>query len=313
MARILVTGDSGRLGGYVTPRLLQDGHEVTGFDTAERPDAATEAAFIKGDLTSLEDCLRALAYAQADAVVHLGALPGPREMVKGRPRWTNRQVAPEDETMRVNTMGTYYLLDAARRLGFVKRVIFASSFYTLGLGNRISDEPFVVEYLPIDEDHPLRPEDSYGLSKVLGEEMLRAYARAYGITAVAFRLMGVHYPDNPNSTHRFGVRPESQPGHVGGPIGTTYQYVDARDVASACARAVDAEGLDEFEAFYLATDTVYSESTQSLVARVWPDLSGMAAGIEGSDGIVSDAKARKKLGYQPQYSWRRTGPGREEQ
>jgi nucleoside-diphosphate-sugar epimerase len=305
MANILVTGGSGRLGGYVSPRLLQDGHDVTDFDSAAHPEVdGPRAAFIRGDLTSLEDCLRALTYSQADTIVHLGALPGPREMIKGRPRWSTAQRAPEDETMRVNTMGTYYLLDAARRLGFVKRIIFASSFYTLGLGNRISDRPFQVDYLPIDEEHPLRPEDSYGVSKVFGEELLRAYVRAYGFTAIAFRLMGVHYPFNDNSD-KYGVTPDSAPEHVGGPIVTTYQYVDARDVANACALAVTATGLEEFEAFYLTTDTVYKENTKDLVARVWPDLAGMAASISGTDGIITDAKARQKLGYQPQYSWRK--------
>jgi len=308
IAKILVTGGSGRLGGYTTPRLLEEGHEVTDFDVVDHPPVTgTRAAFIKGDLTSLEDCLRALTYSEADTIVHLGALPGPREMIKGRARWRTVQVAPEDETMRVNTMGTYYLLDAARRLGSVKKVVFASSFYTLGLGNRIGDDPFVVEYLPIDEEHPLRPEDSYGLSKVFGEELLRAYGRAYGITAVAFRLMGVHYPDNPNSLHKFGVTPDSDPGHVGGPVVTTYQYVDARDVANAIVLAINANGLDPFEAFYLSTDTVYTEPTRSLVARVWPDLDEMAAGIPGTEGIITDAKARKKLGYEPKYSWREGG------
>ncbi|MGH3630164.1 MAG: NAD-dependent epimerase/dehydratase family protein [Sciscionella sp.] len=302
--RILVTGASGRLGGYVTPRLLEAGHDVTDFDSVDHPVVdGPQAAFIKGDLTSLEDCLRALTYSEADTIVHLGALPGPREMIKGRPNWATYQRAPEDETMRVNTMGTYYLLDAARRLGMVKRVVMASSFYTLGLGNRISSDPFAVDYLPIDEDHPLRPEDSYGLSKVFGEELLRAYIRAYGITAVAFRLMGIHFPHNDNSA-KYGVTPESRPDHVGGPIVTTYQYVDARDVANACALAVEATGLDPFEPMYLSTDTVYNENTKDLAARVWPDLAEMAANIPGHDGVITDARARKKLGYEPQHSWR---------
>jgi len=305
MTSILVTGGSGRLAGYVTPRLLDEGHDVTDFDAVDHsPVEGHRAAFIKGDLTSLEDCLRALSYSEAEVIIHLGALPGPREMIKGRPLWRQIQVGPEDATMRINTMGTYYLLDAARRLGSVRQVIFASSFYTLGLGNRISKEPFAVEYLPIDEEHPLRPEDSYGLSKVFGEELLQAYGRAYGMSAVAFRLMGVHYPNNPNSVHKFGVTPDSFLGRRGGPVVTTYQYVDARDVANACVLAINAHGLNRFEAFYLSTDTVYIEPTQSLVARVWPDLNEMAKDIQGTDGIISHVKAQKKLGYHPQYSWR---------
>lgn len=303
MTDVLVTGGSGRLASYVTPRLRRAGHDVTGFDTVPHPQVDDPPAFILGDLTSLDDCLRALTYSEAEVIVHLGALPAPTEMIK-RSRWRRQQAGPEDLTMRVNTMGTYYLLDAARRLGTVKQVIFASSFYTLGLGNRISDRPFEVDYLPIDEDHPLRPEDSYGLSKVFGEEMLKAWARAWGITAVAFRLMGVSYPNNEGFPYSFDVTPESKPDHVGGPIVTTHQYVDARDVAEACVLAMEATGLDEFEAFYLSTDTVYREDTKDLVARIWPDLAPLAKDIQGTDGIVTDAKARQKLGYQPAHSWR---------
>ena len=302
MTRVLVTGGSGRLGGIVTPRLRAAGHDVTDFDAVPHPPVDDPAPFILGDLTSLEDCLRAVNYSRAEVIVHLGALPGPREMIS-RPGWRTQQVVAEDSTMRTNTMGTYYLLDAAARLGGVRQVIFASTFYALGLGNRISDHPFQVDYLPIDEDHPLRPEDSYGLSKMFGEEMLKGYHRAYGITAVAFRLMGVHYPHNDNSG-QYDVTPVSQPDHRGGPIKTTYQYVDARDVANACVLAIDAANLDGFEAFYLSTDTVYSEDTKDLVARVWPDLAPLARRIQGTDGIITDAKARRKLGYKPEYSWR---------
>jgi nucleoside-diphosphate-sugar epimerase len=302
MSKILVTGGSGRLGGIVTPRLRAAGHEVTDFDAVPHAPTEDPAPFILGDLTSLEDCMRAVNYSGAEVVVHLGALPGPREMIH-RPGWRTQQAVREDVTMRTNTMGTYYLLEAAARLRTVQQVIFASSFYTLGLGNRISNRPFQVDYLPIDEDHPLRPEDSYGLSKVFGEELLQGYGRAYGFSAVAFRLMGVHYPHIDKSSE-YDVTPESQPGHRGGPIKTTYQYVDARDVANACVLAIAASDLDDFEAFYLSTDTTYSEPTKDLVARVWPDLAPLAAGISGTDGIITDAKARLKLGYQPEHSWR---------
>lgn len=302
MRKVLVTGGSGRLGGIVTPRLRAAGHQVTDFDAVPHAPSDDPAPFILGDLTSLEDCMRAVNYSGAEVIVHLGALPGPREMIH-RPGWRTQQAVREDVTMRTNTMGTYYLLEAAARLGTVQQLIFASSFYTLGLGNRISDRPFQVDYLPIDEDHPLRPEDSYGLSKVFGEELLQGYGRAYGFSAVAFRLMGVHYPHIDKSSE-YGATPDSQPEHRGGPIKTTYQYVDARDVANACALAIDASDLDAFEAFYLSTDTTYSESTQDLVARVWPDLAPLAAGISGTDGIITDAKARAKLGYKPEHSWR---------
>lgn len=304
MTKVLVTGGSGRLGRYVTGRLVELGHEVTDFDTVDRPwEESAAVPFVKGDLTNVGDCIRALTYSKAEVIIHLAGIPHPTEL---QPERAMVQRLPEDHTMRVNTMGTYCILDAARRFD-VRRVIFASTFYALGLGNRISADPYVVEYLPIDEEHPLRPEDSYGLSKVFGEELLMAYARAYGISGVAFRLMGVDYPHASRHTPQFGATPESRPNHKGGPLRSTHQYVDARDVANACALALNAEGLEPFEAFYLSTDTTYTENTTDLVKRVWPDLADQAAGIKGTDGIITDAKIRKMLGYKPEYSWRKGG------
>lgn len=302
MARVLVTGGSGRLARVVTPRLREAGHQVTAFDVVPLPEEPDPPRFVLGDLVCLEDCLRAVSYSRAEVIVHLGALPGPREMID-RPGWRRQQTVPEDSTMRTNTLGTYYLLEAAVRLNTVRQVIFASSFYALGLGNRISAHPFEVDYLPIDEEHPLRPEDSYGLSKMFGEQMLLGYVRAYGLSAVAFRLMGVHHPHLDNSA-QYGIRPPSDPNHRGGPIRTTYQYVDARDVAAACALAMQADDLEDFETFYLTTDTLYDENTAELARRVWPDISHLAQDIGGTEGIITDAKARDKLGYQPRYSWR---------
>ena len=299
---VLITGGAGNLARVVAEALCQD-YQVVLFDRVTPGQAQipweTDLPFVLGDLTDLGDCMRAIAHAKADAIIHLGALAGPTELWPGR----MRQYLPEDETMRVNTMGTFYIMDAARRLG-VQKVLFASTYYVLGLGNRISGKPFVVEYLPIDEEHPNRPESTYGLSKLLGEEILKAFTRAYGIQTIAFRLMGITFPHRDVGWFQPNLVPEATPNHVGGPIGTTYQYVDARDVAQACRLALVAQGLDPFEVFYLATDTMLAEDTRVVVERLFPDLREMAANLKGKEGMISIAKAQRKLGYEPQYSWR---------
>jgi nucleoside-diphosphate-sugar epimerase len=302
---VLITGGAGGVGRYVAEE-LRGKYGVTLFDrtlpSQVRHPWEPDFPFVLGDLTSLADCMRAISIAQADAIVHMGAIPfnTERQPFETGP-FRGIQRMPEDETMRVNTMGTYYLLDAARRLG-VKKVAAASTFYVLGLGFRISKKSFKVEYLPIDEEHPLCPEDTYSLSKVLNEETMAAFSRAYDIQCVAFRLMGVNYPHA--QTHQFGVTPEAKPGHVGGPIGTTYQYVDARDVAQACRLALESEKLGGFEAFYLSTDTTLAEETRPVVERLYPDLKAMAANLKGHEGMISIKKAQELLGYQPKWSWR---------
>jgi len=299
--KVLITGGAGRLARYMIDYLLERDYEVTAFDVAA-PDAEhfpKGVAFISGDLTSLADNMRAIALSGADAIIHLGAIAHDTTLQPGRARI---QRMPEDETMRVNTMGTYYLMDAARRFQ-VRTVVAASSYYVLGLGFRISGRPFQVDYLPIDEEHPLRPEDSYSLSKLINEETLKAFALAYGIRTVAFRLNGVDYPFQ-REKYPYDTHPEARPNHAGGPIGTTHQYVDPRDAAQAFHLALEADHLDPFEAFYLHTDSRHREETRTVVERHYPDLKPMAAGLEGTEGIVTAKKLREKLGYQPRYSWR---------
>mgnify|MGYP000439321941 CR=1 FL=1 len=299
--KVLVTGGTGRLARYIIDYLLQRDYQVTAFDIAS-PDPERfpkGVQFIKGNLTSLEDNMRAISLSNADAIVHLGAIAHDTAL---QPESARIQRMPEDETMRVNTMGTYYLMDAARRF-HVKTVVAASSYYVLGLGFRISRNPFKVEYLPIDEEHPLRPEDSYSLSKLINEETLKAFSLAYGIRTVAFRLNGVDYPFQ-RHMYQYGIDPEARPTYVGGPTGTTHQYIDPRDAAQAFHLALEADHLDRFEAFYLHTDSRHREDTRLVIERHWPDMKDMAAHLEGTEGIITAKKLREKLGYQPLYSWR---------
>jgi nucleoside-diphosphate-sugar epimerase len=85
----------------------------------------------------------------------------------------------------------------------------------------------------------------------------------------------------------------------------TFQYVDVRDVAYACRLSLEAKNLDGFEAFYISTDTTLDEDTRDVVERVYPSLRKMAANLHGREGVISIKKAQGKLGYEPQYSWRK--------
>ena len=207
---VLVTGAAGKLGNYVSEYLHKKGYNVTCTDVVlPKPDsriAKLKLPFVKGDLLDLGDIMKAIAMAQCGTIVHLGAIPFNVELQppydttpKKGPSCggvRSNYVMPEDNAMKINTMGTFYVMDAARRMG-VKNVIAASSYYCYGLGMRISGVPFKPEYLPIDENHPCTPEDTYSLSKHLGDEIMEAFCRAYDMNGIAMRLMGVYYPEVP--------------------------------------------------------------------------------------------------------------------
>ena len=301
---VLITGGAGNLGRHVMEELKADGYTVALFDQKAPsetpfPWECKGNMFIKGQLDSLADCMRALTLSKATCIVHLGALPHASDM---QPDSMRPQMLPEDTTMKSNVMGTYYLLDAARRLG-VKKIVFASTFYTLGLGFRVSKKPFVTEFLPMTEEHPQRPEDTYSLSKLMGEEMIRAYCRAYDMKGVALRLMGISYPYRPHNMN-YSIAEKTAPNHVGGPIGGTGQFVDARDVAQA-VRLMIAKDLDvDFDVFNISTDNSFTDDVKLYVANLLPDLVELAKDLKPEDELISCQKLKDTFGYQPQHSWR---------
>jgi len=161
----------------------------------------------------------------------------------------------------------------------------------------------------MDENTPLEPEDTYSLSKVLGEEILHAFSRAYGIETVAMRLLGVYYHDLEGSRrqHRFGITVPANPDPAKGyPNNTTYQYADARDIARFVALALETDMKNKFEPYFVATDTKYVETTAEVIRKRWQmlDKPGFVDAVPGTDGLISIAKADRELGYRPAFSWR---------
>lgn len=158
---ILVTGSSGRVGRAVVAALRAKGRMVRGLDL--RP-SGTGGDEIIG---SLEDAARlAEATRGITDILHLGAFMS----------W-----APTDRDLMfaVNVEGTRRLLDAASAAG-VRRFVFASSGEVYP-----ENRP---EFLPVTEDHPLRPTSPYGLTKLLGEEMVRFHQRARSMETVILRF-----------------------------------------------------------------------------------------------------------------------------
>ncbi len=321
---ILITGASGRLGNFVAPYLQDQGYNVTCTDIVtpnpESENAKRGFPFVKADLCVIGDVMKAIAMAQPDVIVHLGAIPFNTELQppyedrsgKGpsqdgvRSSWSQ----PEDNTMRINTMGMFYLLDAARRMG-VKNVIAATSYFSYGLGFRLSGEPFVPEYLPVDESHPCWPEDTYSLSKYLGEEIMKAFSRAYGMNTVAMRLMGVYYHNVERSRAMYDLgqgQSYAEKEKDGGVItGNTYQYVDARDIAVFTGLAIDKLGKlpNKYEAFNVITDVRFNVAdTKEFYEKRFPSLKDMLGNLRDGEGLLSIRKAEELLGYKPQYSWK---------
>ncbi|OUC08499.1 hypothetical protein RY27_08600, partial [Litorilinea aerophila] len=169
---ILVTGGSGRIGRYVLRELAAAGHHVTNVDLAPAPEEP--GTFLRVDLTDAGEVYQALARAKAEAVVHLGA-------------WANAGMVPDARTYGDNVRGTYHVFQACADLG-IRRIVAASSAQVYGFA---AAPP---HYVPVDEEHPLRPVNSYALSKVVGEQVADYFVANFGLTILSFRFMGVRPP-----------------------------------------------------------------------------------------------------------------------
>ncbi|MEN9938691.1 MAG: hypothetical protein RLZZ387_5270 [Chloroflexota bacterium] len=284
--KILVTGASGYVARFVTEDLRRD-HEIVLLSRRHPSDSGhglrADVPFIRGDLTSPEDCARAVE--GVDAVAHIGA---------------NNWLGPD--TFRNNTVGTYNLLEAMRQAG-VRRMVFASSNCALGHCAPASGR-FVPDTLPIDETHPSRVEDEYGLSKLVNEETLAAFARGHGIESYALRLGWCCGPEE--YRHRF-EKPYDAAGHAGG----FWCYVDMRDVAQAFRKALHAFPMARpacVPVYINAADTMADEPTAELIARHYPQLANRAGALVGHDSVFSWRRAQQAFGYAPQHSWRDERP-----
>jgi nucleoside-diphosphate-sugar epimerase len=282
--KIAVTGGSGKAGRAVVRDLLEHGHEVLNIDrvgSAESSSPDSPAPLLLADVTDLGETLEALSGGEAlpgiEAVVHLAAIPSPIH-------------ATADVVFRTNITSTHTVFAAAARLG-LKRVVWASSETTLGL-------PFDTppDYAPIDESHPLRPESSYALSKVLGEEMARQFSRWSSIPIVGLRFSNVMERPDYQRFPTYWDDPSLRKWNLWG-------YVDESHVAESVRLALtaDVRGADSF--IIAANDTVMRRPSRDLMAEVFPGVP-VADGVSGTDTLLGIEKARRVLGYQAAFSWR---------
>jgi nucleoside-diphosphate-sugar epimerase len=281
MKNIIVTGGSGKAGRAVVQDLKDHGYVVEVLDQIKSESAADFFTFV--DLTDYGQTVSALRgtdcqIQDVDAVVHLAAIPGP-----GR--------RPDEVTFQVNTISTYNVFRAATHLG-LKRIVWASSETILGLP---FDTPPV--YAPIDEEAPSRPEWSYSLSKVMGEEMARQFSRWYAdIPIIGLRYSNIMEPGDYASFPKFSNDPKERSWNLWG-------YVDARDVAQATRKALTADISGARNYIVAAADTVMLQSSKELMTEIFPGTP-VKEDLGEHETLLSIDKARLELGYDPQYSWR---------
>jgi nucleoside-diphosphate-sugar epimerase len=289
--RIFFTGGSGKAGHHVAPYLASLGHQVTNADLT--PLGHDDVADLRVDLTDTGQVYSALAghatfdelelpeKPSYDAVVHFAAVP-------------RILLVPDATTYAANVLSTYNVLEAATRLG-IRKVVFASSETTYGIcfaqGER---RP---AYVPVDEEHPTVPEDSYAMSKVANEVTARSFQARTGADVYGLRINNVIEP------HEYA---EMFPPFLEDPSlrrRNVFAYIDVRDLGTMVERCLATDGLG-YEVFNVANaDMSVAASTDEVRERFYDGVE-VRKEMGPDETFYAIDKARSLLGWEPQHSWR---------
>jgi len=293
--KILVTGGSGRIGASLVQELDQEGFDVTVFDLVE----TRRGKFVKGnllDLSAVKDATR-----NFDAIIHLAAIPFD---------------LPNDykRLYDANVTGTFHILEAASQ-NHVQKVVFASSICTLGIGFWKGD-PIELQYFPVDEKHPTKPQDLYGASKLIGEELCYMYTRRSGIKTICLRMASICFTNPDGGPTKEWLeeferdikpclldpkfcrdRPE---------MDWAWEYAAPEDVIQAFVLAMKDKNA-KHEIYNIgAPDTPTNMDSLELAKTFYPKArirDEKAFRMNKKKALFDISKAQKELGYRPRVDW----------
>lgn len=268
--RVLVLGSGGLVGAAVVARLRAEGMDVMPFDISTGQDVLDPAAV----RAAAEGC---------GAIVNAagGGLRG---------------VEPGRGTITLNVTGTWNVLDAARAVG-ASRVVAFSSVNALGVfrGEAMPD------YLPIDDDHPIRPPTAYGQAKRLIEELCRCFTETTGIATIVFRPPAVVGPER---HARMQALRDADPAAEWDPFWEYGAWIDTRDLAHAVLAALTVPDIRHFTGLICANDTSSPVPVRELARRLLPEVPWRGPEPEDPTRVlVRCDRAKAALFWAPRYRW----------
>ena len=291
--RIFFTGGSGKAGKHAVAYLLEQGHRVMNVDLV--PLDLPGVDNLIADITDSGQMFNGMSsYAgfdelepghgvpKFDAVVHFAAVP--RILIN-----------PDNETFRVNTIGTYNVIEAAVKLG-IKKIVIASSETVYGVC--FSDGETSPHSLPLEEDYDVDPMDSYGISKVVNEATARGFQRRSGFDIYALRIGNVVEPHEYTELFPdYFEKPEVRRRNV-------FCYIDARDLGQIVDLCLQKDGLG-YQVFNAGNDTNGAIiPSRELAEQFFPGVP-ISRELAEHEALFSNRKIREVLGFKERHNWRK--------
>ncbi|WP_435096198.1 NAD-dependent epimerase/dehydratase family protein [Halarchaeum sp. P4] len=288
---VAVTGGNGTIGRTLLAELNDHGYHTVNLNRGRRREDEADG-FRRTDLTDAGEVYGSLAACDADAVVHLGMIPTPEN-------------TPEHVTYESNAMSTYHVCEAAAGLD-IDDVVLASSLCAKGAG--FEDRRVPVDYLPIDEAHPLRPSTPYGMGKEALERIADGFARRDGGPA---NIASLRYPwvlTEADIEETFVGEDRSLAGiedvrGLQSERNAMFSYCHIDDAMRLTRLAMEADHSGHERFYVSADDTLTSTPTPDVIERCYEETD-VVADLSGHDALIDTSKARELLDWTPEHSWR---------
>ncbi len=284
---IIVTGGSGKVGRAAVKDLMEHGYDVVSIDQVAPPGISNppkpgEPRFSRLDITDFGAVMAMLSgindrvQGEVTGIVHMGAIAAPGQ-------------AADHVIFETNTISTYNVFEAARRLG-IRNIVWASSETVFGI-----PYPAGPKYVPVDEEIEL-PQTSYSLSKLMGEKLAEQYCLWDPQTKIiGLRLSNVQEPQDYANFESYQQSAQTRRFNL-------WTYIDARDAAQAIRLSLESK-LKGAHVFGIAnSNSLMRMGNDQMLDEVFPGTPRKRP-LKPNESLISIEKAQRVLGYKPQFDW----------
>jgi nucleoside-diphosphate-sugar epimerase len=277
--KIAVTGASGLVGKYVVQELAEHQYDVLlinhHHDGLRHPQKVIDVR----DFEAVKECLKG-----CEAVIQLAGIASPKGDM-------------DSSVFENNLIGDYNIVLAAGLNG-ITRVALASSDCAVGLTWSQRDIKRV-DYLPMDEEHPARPDNGYGIAKLLSEKMCDCMSIRFPEMSISnLRISHTAQPEDYLESSYFYAcinDPEKGPRNL-------WSYIDSRDSAQAFRLAIEKKIIGHQVYYIAAKKTRCKVPSIDLIKKYYPNAE-LKAPFTGYESLENTKKAETLLGFKAKYSW----------